>query len=47
MAPVAVEQQTRTFYADCQALQPGFVRPAQPAKQARPSFWHRLFGRKR
>lgn len=47
MAPVAVEPQTRTFYADCQALQPGFVRPAQPAKQDKPSFWRRLFGRKR
>jgi len=47
MAPVAVKQQTRSFYADCQALQPGFVRPAQPAKQDKPSFWRKLFGRKR
>jgi hypothetical protein len=46
MAPVAVEQQTRTFYADCQALQPGAVRPAKTVAHDKPSFWRRLFGRK-
>ena len=41
--PAVVEPQTRAFYADCQALQPGYVPPA-PAKPAKRSLWKRIKG---
>ena len=42
--PAVLEPQTRTFYADCQALQPGYVPPV-PAKPAeKRSVWKRIKG---
>jgi len=46
LAPSLVEKLTQPFYADCQALQPGYVLPKTPAEQAKRSFWRRIFGRK-
>lgn len=42
--PAVVEPQTRAFYADCQALQPGYVPPPPAAKPARRSLWKRIKG---
>lgn len=47
LAPSLVGKLTQPFYADCQALQPGYVPPKASAEQAKPSFWKRIFGRKR
>ncbi|MEW9623313.1 hypothetical protein [Rhodanobacter geophilus] len=46
LAPSQVEKLTQPFYADCQALQPGYVPPKAPAGHAKPPFWKRIFGRK-
>ena len=46
LAPSSAEKLTQPFYADCQALQPGYVPPKAPAGQAKPSFWKKIFGRK-
>ncbi|MEW9570469.1 hypothetical protein ABQJ54_01750 [Rhodanobacter sp. Si-c] len=42
IAPSSAEKLTQPFYADCQALQPGYVPPKAPAEQAKPSFWKRI-----
>lgn len=48
LAPSLVEKLTRPFYADCQAMQPGYVPPAAPARhEARPSLWQRIVGKLR
>ncbi|HKR76535.1 MAG TPA: hypothetical protein VJR95_07700 [Rhodanobacter sp.] len=46
LAPSSAEKLTQPFYADCQALQPGYVPPKTPADRAKPSFWKKIFGRK-
>lgn len=43
LAPSMVEKLTQPFYADCQALQPGYVPPVTPpAKPTKPSLWRRV-----
>ncbi len=42
LAPSLAEKLTQPFYADCQAMQPGYVPPKASAGQARPSFWKRI-----
>ncbi len=45
LAPALAEKLTQPFYADCQALQPGYVPPKAPAEKAKPSFWQRITGK--
>jgi len=47
LAPSSAEKLTQPFFADCQALQPGYVPPKAPAEQAKPSFWKRITGKLR
>lgn len=46
MSPSVVAKDTQTFFAACQAMQPGYVPPKVPAAEpVKHSFWQKIFGR--